>query len=144
MTLLQPSGVPSRSSINNAITSEIGAHASTTDTTGQHYDSGWITLPLRAGFQTSSETPQYRKIGKIVYLRGRIAPTSGTFSTGGSPVADLPAGFRPTIANEVWATAFGLTPIMGRFFIGSGGALTVDPVSATADAVPISTSFIAD
>lgn len=144
MTLLQPTEVPSRTGINNAITSEIADHASTTAPASQHYDSGWQTLTLRAGFQTSSETPQYRKIGVMVYLRGRIAPTSGSFSTGGSPVADLPAGFRPTTANEVWATAFGINAIMGRFFIGSGGALTVDPASATADAVPISCSFIAD
>jgi hypothetical protein len=143
VTLLQPTDVPSMAGINNAITSKIADAVSTTDPSDQFYDSGWLTLQLRAGFQTSSETPQYRKIGHVVYLRGRIAPTSGTFSTGGSAVADLPAGFRPTVANEVWATAFGINAIMGRFFIGSGGALTVDPGSATADAVPISTSFVA-
>lgn len=144
MTLLQPSDVPSRNGINNAITSEIGEHADPGDTLGDHYDSGWQTLTLRSGFQTSGETPQYRKLGHVVYIRGRVVPISGTFSTGGSPVADIPAGFRPTVANEVFATAFGLTPIMGRFFIGSGGAITVDPASATADACPLSCSYVAN
>lgn len=144
MALLQPGDVPSRTGINNAITSEIANHASVANPASLHYDSGWIAIPLRLGFQTSGETPSYRKIGSIVYLRGRLIPNSGTFSTGGNAIGDLPAGFRPAVANEVFATTWGTTPVMGRFFIGSGGAITVDPVSATADAVAISCSFLAN
>lgn len=103
---------------------------------------GWTDIPLRTGFTAvAGETPQYRKDGNVVWIRGRI---NGSFTTGGNPVGDLPAGFRPTISNEIWGTSFGTDSVPGRFFIGSGGALTVDPEVATTGAVPISTAYRTD
>ena len=133
MTLLQPTDVPSRSGINNAITSEIANHASTTDPVGQHYDSGWILLPLRANFATSGETPMYRRIGSVIYLRGRVMCTGAqTWTTGNVPFADIPAGFRPSTSNVLFATTIA-TPTMGlaRFFVTSAGVLNASVVSGT-------------
>jgi len=59
-------------------------------TTGKIGDSGWINLTLVNSWAvTLGETPQYRKLNGIVYLRGLI--TGGSATT----VATLPVGFRP-------------------------------------------------
>lgn len=57
-------------------------------------DSGWINLITGNGWTAYDITgnyaiPQYRKIGKVVYVRGMVA--GGINST----LAQLPAGFRP-------------------------------------------------
>ena len=55
-------------------------------------DTGWINLPLADGIvaHSSNVTPQYRRIGDIVYIRGAV---KGVLATG--TIATLPAGFRP-------------------------------------------------
>lgn len=133
MTLLQPSDVPSRTGINNAITTEIAAHASTTDPAGPHYDSGWIDIPLRAAYVTSGETPRYRRIGRSVYLRGRLAPSGGgAFAANATViVGDVPVGFRPNPLH-VFALA-GSTGTLsgGRFWVDTSGQINVQPQNAT-------------
>lgn len=54
-------------------------------------DSGWIDLPLLAGSINSGFTPQYRKVGNEVRLRGRIMGLTGV-----STIATLPTGYRPS------------------------------------------------
>lgn len=57
-------------------------------------DTGWINLSLNSGWTMNdytSEFPQYRKIGNIVYLRGLLNATSAA----GNIIATLPQGFRP-------------------------------------------------
>lgn len=139
MTLLQPTDVPSRAGINNAITTEIEAHASTTDPAGQHYDSGWINITLRAGFTVSGETPRYRRIGSTVYLRGRIA---GTFAAGNTYiVGDVPAGFRPNplilfpLAGSSAATSG------GRLWVDTSGQINVNPAAAPTN-VSVAMSYL--
>lgn len=143
MALLQASDVPSRTGINNAITTTVDDHADTTDTIGEHYDSGWQTLVLRANFALSGETPMYRKIGHTIYLRGRVVPTSGTWTTGNTPFADIPAGFRPSTSNVLFASTVA-TPTMGlaRFFITSAGVLNASVASGTpTNAIHISCAY---
>lgn len=57
------------------------------------YDSGWIDLPLLNGAvaYNTAQIPQYRKIGKQVFIRG-------VFKNITTPcvVAILPEGFRPS------------------------------------------------
>lgn len=144
MTLLQPTDVPSRTGINNAITTEIEDHASTTDVNGQHYDSGWISLPLGTNIVASGETPQYRRLGKIVQLRGRLDLSTGSFpSPGPTVVATLPTGFRPS-SLSMWALA-GTTPATsGRFWVATNGQVNVSPAAAVADAVSVACSFMID
>lgn len=53
-------------------------------------DSGWLAINTTSGTPDSDNPPQYRKVGRQVYLRGLIAPTS-TLQT----IGTLPAGYRP-------------------------------------------------
>lgn len=130
MALLQATDVPSRMGINNAITSTMDAHDSSVDTASQHYDSGWIALPLRAGFALSGETPRYRRIGDIVFIMGRIAPSGGgNFATGQYAVADLPAGFRTTIG-LVMFPLMGSTGPAGRLWYDTAGVVNCHVTTA--------------
>lgn len=56
-------------------------------------DSGWITLPLLNGAvaYNTAQTPQYRKIGNHVFVRGVLKGI-----TAPCIVATLPEGFRPS------------------------------------------------
>lgn len=131
MALLQPTDVPSRTGINAAIQSTMDAHASTTDPASLHYDSGWINIPLRSGFTFSGETPAYRKIGSVIYMRGRVARTSGTWTTGNTAIGDLPAGFRPSTSNVLFASVIGSPGVPGRVFVTSAGVVNVNALSGT-------------
>lgn len=144
MTLLQPTDVPSRMGINNAITSEIADHTDTADTVGEHYDSGWILLPLRSGFTFSGENPMYRRIGSVIYMRGRVARTSGNWTTGNTPIGDLPADCRPSTSNILYATTIGSPGVGGRMFVTSAGVVNVNALSGTplgTDGIPLTASF---
>lgn len=64
-------------------------------------DTGWKTITLNSKFHTygdnSANTPQYRKIGKTVYIRGAVAPYENQNSDGSGIVfANLPAEYRPS------------------------------------------------
>jgi hypothetical protein len=131
MALLQPTDVPSMDGINDAITSEIANHASTTDPAGQHYDSGWQILPLRANMQGSSEIPMYRRIGGVAYLRGRLLNNAASWSTSAVAVGDVPADLAPTAANVVFASVFGAPGIAGRLFVNSSGVVNVNLLTGT-------------
>ena len=57
-------------------------------------DTGWINMTLNSGWTMNdytSEVPQYRKIGDIVYLRGLVNATTAA----GNIIATLPEGYRP-------------------------------------------------
>ena len=67
-------------------------------------DSGWQTATLTSQFAlyTSGQNVQYRKIGKIVYVRGTVKSTSDI--SGNSDVYTtftLPSGYRPSINEYV-------------------------------------------
>ena len=57
-------------------------------------DSGWLNLTLNTGWSMNdytSEVPQYRKIGKVVMLRGLVNATAAADRI----IATLPEGYRP-------------------------------------------------
>lgn len=60
-------------------------------------DSGWITLPLASGITAYNEanTPQYRKIGKLVVIRGTVKGVTARNTV----IGTLPTGYRPNKAN---------------------------------------------
>lgn len=142
MTLLQPTDTPSRTGINNAITSEIANHASTTNVASQHYDSGWQVLTLRAGYQGQGETPRYRRIGDVVHIMGRIQPNpAGNFPvTAAVPVADLPAGFRPSLGLRMFAAVGALGP-GGRLYYDTAGVVQLHVTVANNGNFSLSGSF---
>lgn len=135
MTLLQPGDVPSRTGINNAITTEIANHASTTNPASLHYDSGWIDIALRSGFAASGEFPRYRRIGSVVYLRGRVAPSGGGNFVANAQViiGDIPAGFRPNPLVAFAVAGSNGTLSGGRFWIDTSGQVNMQPQNATAN-----------
>jgi len=139
---LQPSDVPSRSGIQAAINEAVDDHASTIDPLSQHYDTGWQPIPPRAGYQTSGETPQYRRIGEIVLVRGRVQPNpAGNFTADATViVADLPAGARPG-ALTMWPVAGSTAATSGgRFWFATNGSINVNPDFAPSN-VSIAASF---
>lgn len=60
-------------------------------------DSGWKNLTLTSDFKlyTNSST-RYRKIGKLVELRGVIAPTKSISADSLTVAFTLPSGYRPS------------------------------------------------
>lgn len=137
---LEPTDVPSRQGINDAIDEAVFDHADPADPDGPHYDSGWITLPLAIGAPTGGETPEYRRIGKIVHLRGRMAfPSIGT---GNTVVANLPAGFRPSKLT-MWARAENSATNNGRLWVATNGAVTISPQAATTS-TSVACTFMVD
>lgn len=145
---LQPSDVPSRSGIQAAIDEAVDDHASTTDAAGDHYDSGWINIPLRSGFTFSGETPAYRRIGDVIYMRGRVVrTTAGNWTTSSTSIGDLPAGFRPSTSNILFAHVIGsgASASNGRMFVTSAGVINVNTVTGTSDAManafPLTAAF---
>lgn len=81
------------------------------------FDSGWITPPLQSGW-THSITVQYRRIGNILYLRGR--PTGGVSGV----VFTLPAGFRVPVAQAYAAVTGGASPaLFTRIILQTNGAV---------------------
>lgn len=139
MALLQPSDVPSRSGINNAITSTVDEHASLTDVNGLHYDSGWVNIPLRATFSASGETPQVRRVGKTVHLRGRIG---GTITAGGTViVGDIPAGFRPSVLS-MFAVSGSDANAAGRFWVNTAGELNFSLTITKTNGISCASSYL--
>lgn len=64
-------------------------------------DSGWVNATLVSGFKnyggSSSNAPQYRKVGDVVEVRGVLSPTTAvTASSNGVTMFTLPTGFRPS------------------------------------------------
>lgn len=58
-------------------------------------DSGWVDMLLNEGWSITGYTydkPQYRKIGKFVFLRGLVNATQAAEAT----ICTLPTGYRPT------------------------------------------------
>lgn len=62
---------------------------------GELEDTGWVDISLGYGMSVSGDrTPQVRKIGKIVYMRGRV--TTNTIWTQHDSIVRIPEGFRPS------------------------------------------------
>lgn len=71
-------------------------------------DSGWINITLAGGWAVSGGiTPQYRKVGSRVYLRGKIQIANANNNT---KFWNIPSGYRPTDVTILPATgaAFGV------------------------------------
>lgn len=96
-------------------------------------DTGWIDVPLRAGYVGMGETPRYRRIGNAVYLRGRVALTGGgNFAANGQVVVgDVPAGFRPNPLHMFAIVGANGTTSGGRFWIDTSGQINMQPQNAT-------------
>lgn len=112
------------------------------------YDTGWIDLPLGEGIQPYSpeNTPQYRKIGNIVYIRGAVKGVTESNMT----IGILPEGFRPGMASPyVQNTSLTSAAVFSRCIVSGNGQLRIEYLSEGgsfgADKwFPIETSFLVD
>jgi hypothetical protein len=95
-------------------------------------DTGWTAITLAAGI-VSVITPQYKKVGGQVFLRGQVGRTaSAAFVVGSTTLtgAALPVGFRPP--NNV-SMAGGASPtgtVTCRINVTAAGVLSVTIVTA--------------
>ncbi|MFE1770263.1 hypothetical protein [Streptomyces sp. NPDC059008] len=96
------------------------------------YDSGWRPLALTAGYGNPGHgmPAAWRRLGSMVMLRGRIAPTkTGTTIANGATIATLPADIRPAGGKEfAWASPRDQTnkgPSVTRVEINVGGTLRI-------------------
>lgn len=78
----------------------------------------WRPISLAAGYESGEFTPQARRVGQQVHLRGRIQKTDGTFGMAGVKVGDVPADCRPaTLGNFAGGASLQGDPMtgVGRF-----------------------------
>lgn len=91
-------------------------------------DTGWLNLPLVDGVEAyGGSTPQYRKIGKLVAIRGAV---KNVLVPG--PIATLPVGYRPTYSVPyVQNTSMRSTTcaMYDRMIIGADGVISVQAIS---------------
>lgn len=82
-------------------------------------DTGWITLPLADGIQAynAANTPQYRKIGNLVVIRGTVKGVTARNTV----IGTLPEGFRPNKAN----------PYVQNTSLGTGNFATQTRITLT-------------
>lgn len=88
------------------------------------YDSGWIDLPLATGIEaySSNSKPQYRKVGKVVFLRGVVKGITAT----GTVIGTLPPGFRPSMATpfvQNTSVRTGNFAMYTRMIVSTNGAI---------------------
>lgn len=98
-------------------------------------DSGWINLSLRSGFVNySGGAPlQYRLVGNMVYLRGRVARTTGKLEARSAyTVSSVPSEINATKAFRS-LIAGGESSQWGRMALTSGGNITLAAISGDVD-----------
>ena len=97
-------------------------------------DSGWIEATLTSNFTnySTNTTPEYRKTGKQVEIRGVVKPTATiTASNTGVTIFTLPEGYRPT------KTVFEICQGSGRnvwlLNINTNGTVTISRYGTTSN-----------
>ena len=97
-------------------------------------DGGWENATLNSGFTQydSGSTPQYRKVGKLVEIRGAVKPTSDIASGGSATIFDLPTGCRPS--NNIYVLCQGSGKNFWLLTIYEGGSIVVSRYGSTANA----------
>lgn len=92
-------------------------------------DTGWLTLPLAQGISGyGNSVPQYRKIGKVVFIRGAVQNVLERNTI----VGVLPEGFRPTISHSyIQNTSMrsGNLGMNARLAIRSNGEILIETIS---------------
>lgn len=105
-------------------------------------DTGWMNIGLASGYTaTGGLTPQFRVINNVVYFRGQVAPSSGTFSTSTVAISNaLPSNWWPAGSGYAMASAAtSSSAITARLYVpASSGVLTVGFSAAGASYVDLS------
>lgn len=105
-------------------------------------DSGWLTATLNSAFELSASTApvQYRKVGKLVYIRGSIKAAQSVSSDGSATIFTLPEGYRPSRQEYSLQSAASKTYLLS---VTSTGAVNVSRCSlSSGDWLGIGASFL--
>ena len=88
-------------------------------------DTGWKTLEISGtGFSAGSQTPQYRKVGNCVYVRGQVIVDMDQVSDLTTVFATLPSGYRPSAAK--YQLLAGEGDRMARLYVRTGGGININ------------------
>ena len=86
------------------------------------FDTGWVAITPESGY-TAGDGFGYRRIGNVVYLRGKV---SGSYSTSYVDVTTLPEGVRPAVYSRfsggAWATS---SPVTFVINVTTAGVVSV-------------------
>lgn len=92
-------------------------------------DTGWLTLPLAEGIcDYGGSTPQYRKIGNVVFVRGAVQNVLDKNTV----VAALPEGCRPSVSHNYIQNTSMRPSYLGmnaRLAVKSNGDIVVETIS---------------
>lgn len=108
-------------------------------------DSGWTNIPYASGWTTAGggSPLAVRKIGKIVYARGRVTSTGGSIPvTNGTTIGTLPAGFLP----GGWAVIFAIptqnpATSTARVIMNTTGSISLYTYNSTVPYVSLDVSY---
>ncbi|MCH1984543.1 hypothetical protein MCG98_18475 [Ruminococcus sp. OA3] len=94
---------------------------------GKMQDSDWKTGTLSTSFAAaggeSANTPEYRKIGKTVFIRGKVSPRAALAGSASSvTIFSLPEGYRPSKAETLVCQGTGKSTWLLQIF--AGGTVT--------------------
>lgn len=140
-TVIEPGTPIIASNMNNIEQGIARAHEAIADT-------GWINLTLKNGIEkySNEETPQYRKKGQTVFLRGAVkGVTNGNTVIGTLPSDCRPSALHPFVQNTSAGTDG--TAYFSRLRVNTNGDIVVENSNRTFSAdrwIPISTVFATD
>ena len=112
-------------------------------------DSGWIRPTLNSNFTdyTSSQRVAYRRVGRVVFIRGSLNPTTTLDTTTEQTAFTLPEGFRPSQAEHFLCQGSNANKWLCT--VTSSGAVTVSRYGTTDQGkvststwLPLSVSFL--
>lgn len=102
-------------------------------------DSGWKDLNLTSAFKktnNATQTPVYRKVGKMVQVTGAVTPTAEITASQTTKIATLPVGFRPSHDVNVLCQGSGMNKWLVA--IQPSGAVNVERYGTTSNsAIPL-------
>lgn len=90
------------------------------------YDSGWVNIPIASEF-TNKQTLQARRIGRIVFIQGAVAPKSNGYVLTGYDnlwdIAYLPEQFRPK--RTISSTQKSITKKFYTIYVKADGTMEI-------------------
>ena len=98
-------------------------------------DSGWKDVTFQTGYTNygTTEHLQYRKVGKLVEIRGVWKPTTTQTATStATTFATIPEGYRPNVEN-VYVLGHGSQLNKWSFRVTTGGLLQWERYSTTSN-----------
>lgn len=93
-------------------------------------DTGWQDLTIGTSVSTNDQKPQYRVIGKVVYVRANI--TTGVPSGSRTIATGIPSQYRPAVNRVFWGISGGGNRI-NRSYIDTNGNLVIQWVLNISD-----------